>query len=239
MIFGGVQKNSLIDYPTKVSCVLFTQGCNFRCPYCHNPQLVPCREKRAPVFPEDEVLSFLAQRKNWLDGVVITGGEPTLQKDLFDFCGQLKEMGFSIKLDTNGSRPDVIRKLINGRRVDYIAMDIKTDPARYAPVFTATEDVECIRNSIETILASGLDHEFRTTCVKPFVDADIIRIIGHSIAGADRYVLQQARCIEGHALDPEFFKTPDWRMDAALLSVLCEIGAGFVKACRIRLAPEP
>ena len=239
MIFGGIQKNSLIDYPSKVSCVLFTQGCNFRCPYCHNPRLIPCRQKGSATIPADEVLSFLAQRKNWLDGVVVTGGEPTLQKDLFGFCGQLKEMGFSIKLDTNGSRPEAIEKLINGRRVDYIAMDIKTDPDRYAPVFTAIEDVRCIRESINTILASGLDHEFRTTCVKPFVDADAIRVIGHSIGGAQKYVLQQAQYIEGHVLDPGFFKTQDWQFDAALLSTLCDIAAGFVKACCIRWAPQP
>ncbi len=239
MIFGGIQKNSLIDYPSKVSCVLFTQGCNFRCPYCHNPQLIPCRQNRASTFPKKEVLSFLAHRKNWLDGVVITGGEPTLQKDLFDFCGQLKEMGFCVKLDTNGSRPEVIQKLLNSRRVDYIAMDIKTDPARYAPVFTSIEGIKRIRESIEAILVSELDHEFRTTCVKPFVDADAIRIIGQSIAGANQYVLQQAQYIEGHVLEPGFFKTQDWRLDTASLRSFFDIAAGFVKTCRIRWAHDP
>ncbi|RJP43790.1 MAG: anaerobic ribonucleoside-triphosphate reductase activating protein [Desulfobacteraceae bacterium] len=233
MIFGGIQKNSLIDYPSKVSCVLFTQGCNFRCPYCHNPQLVASRSTRSPVFEQD-VFAFLSKRKNWLDGVVISGGEPTIQDDLFDFCGRIKDMGFAVKLDTNGSRPQVVEKLIRLKRVDYIAMDMKTDPDRYVPVIAKAVDPALIRASAHAILASGLAHEFRTTCVKSIVDAESIRAIGVTITGAVRYVLQQVQCLEGHVLNPNYFKTHDWHLDGESISALRDIAAGFVEACTIR-----
>jgi pyruvate formate lyase activating enzyme len=237
MIFGGIQKNSLIDYPSMVSCVLFTQGCNFRCPYCHNPQLVGSRSPQLPIFEQD-VFALLSQRKKWIDGVVITGGEPTLQEDLFAFCRQMKDMGFAVKLDTNGSRPEVVKELVNSRLVDYIAMDIKTDPDRYAPVIAEVADPEKIRQSVRAILASGLDHEFRTTCVKFITDADAVRGIGKTISGAMHYVLQQVQCIDGHVLNPDFFKACDWHLDAAALSALRDIAAGFVEKCTIRWAPH-
>jgi pyruvate formate lyase activating enzyme len=235
MIFGGIQKNSLIDYPSKVSCVLFTQGCNFRCPYCHNPQLVASRSSQSSVFEQD-VFAFLSKRKNWLDGVVISGGEPTLQDDLFDFCGRIKDMGFAVKLDTNGSRPHVVEKLIRSKRVDYIAMDMKTDPDRYVPVIAEAVDPALIRASAQAILISGLAHEFRTTCVKSIVDSESIRAIGVAITGAVRYVLQQAQCIDGHVLNPNYFKTHDWHLDGGSISALRDIAAGFVETCTIRWA---
>lgn len=237
MIFGGFQKNSLIDYPSMVSCVLFTQGCNFRCPYCHNPQLTGSRSPRSPIFEQD-VFAFLSQRKKWIDGIVITGGEPTLQEDIFDFCRQVKDMGFAVKLDTNGSRPEIVQGLVNSRLVDYIAMDIKTDPDQYAPIIAEVVDPEKIRESVRAILASGLDHEFRTTCVKPIIDAESVRGIGKTISGAMRYVLQQAQYIDGHVLNSDFFKVHDWHLDAAALSAFRDIAAGFVETCIIRWAPH-
>lgn len=233
MIFGGIQKNSLIDYPSKVSCVLFTQGCNFHCPYCHNPQLVRSGSPLSTIF-EQEFFAFLSKRRNWLDGVVISGGEPTLQDDLFDFCGRIKDMGLAVKLDTNGSRPIVIERLIQAKLVDYIAMDIKTDPERYIPVIVEAVDPARIRASAQAILASGLAHEFRTTCVKSIVDAESIRTIGTVINGALRYVLQQVQCIDGHVLDPVYFKTHDWYVDEGSISVFRDIAAGFVETCNVR-----
>ncbi|MBW1769313.1 MAG: anaerobic ribonucleoside-triphosphate reductase activating protein, partial [Deltaproteobacteria bacterium] len=132
MLFGGLQKSSLIDYPGKLSCVLFLSGCNFDCPYCHNPGLVKGRFSDHAQFEEKTVYDFLEKRRGFLDGVVVSGGEPTLQKDLVSLCEKLKEMGYPVKLDTNGSRPQVLRSLIDEGLVDYIAMDIKTDLLRYS-----------------------------------------------------------------------------------------------------------
>ena len=130
MVFGGLQKQSLIDFPGKLSCVLFTSGCNFDCPYCHNPDLVNGHTPRPLVLKEGNIYDFLEMRKDFLDGVVISGGEPTLHGDLIDTCRKIKQMGFPIKLDTNGSRPATISNLLDEECIDYIAMDIKTEPLR-------------------------------------------------------------------------------------------------------------
>lgn len=236
MVFGGIQKTSLLDYPSKICCVLFAQGCNFRCPYCHNPRLVGTGPPQQSIF-EQEVFAFLSKRKIWIDGVVITGGEPTLQDNLFDFCGRLKNMGFSVKIDTNGSRPQMVEKLIGSGHVDYVAMDIKTDPKRYAPVISETVDPDHIRESARCILASGIDHEFRTTCIKSIVDSDAVRAIGKIIKGARRYVLQQVQYNGVQVLNPQYFKVSGRHMDAADISALRDIGAGFAETCMIRWAP--
>ena len=134
MKFGGLQKNSLIDYPGKIACVLFVCGCNFDCPYCHNPELVKETIENPLAFHENKAYDFLKKRKGLIDAVVISGGEPTLQADLADVCQHIKQMGFLVKVDTNGSRPEVVRQLIVDKLVDYLAMDIKTDPPAYSPV---------------------------------------------------------------------------------------------------------
>ena len=159
---GGLQKSSLIDFPGKVSCVLFFSGCNFDCPYCHNPDLVNGSGEPAS-FDEKSVHGFLEKRKGLLDGVVISGGEPTLQSDLVSLCEKVKRMGYSVKLDTNGSRPQALKRLIKDGLLDYIAMDIKTDPACYSPFTRGETHPDDIFSSIGIIMDSGLAYEFRTT----------------------------------------------------------------------------
>jgi pyruvate formate lyase activating enzyme len=203
MLFGGLQKTSLIDYPGKVSCVLFSAGCNFDCPYCHNPQLARGCPVGSPALFEDRFFRWLKRRRMILDGVVISGGEPTIQRDILSFCLKLKQMGYPVKLDTNGSRPYLIRRLIKEALVDYIAMDIKTDPLDYSPVIHRNQDANQILSSIQIIMESAPDYEFRTTCIKPLVSEAVINNIGRRIQGARRYALQRFHDV--NVLHPEYF----------------------------------
>lgn len=203
MLLGGLQKTSLIDYPGKLSCVLFFSGCNFDCPYCHNPQLARGCRVGFPSTIETQLYRFLKRRRTVLDGVVLSGGEPTIQKDLFSACLKLKQMGYPVKLDTNGSRPQVIRQLLDEKLVDYIAMDIKTDPLNYSPVINRSQDAGRILASIQIIKDSAPDYEFRTTCVKPLVSESVINKIGRRIKGAKRYTLQRFNNV--NVLHPEYF----------------------------------
>jgi pyruvate formate lyase activating enzyme len=231
MRIGGIQKNSLIDYPSRISCVIFTLGCDFDCPYCHNPELV----KPSPGdkgIDIREVFAFLKKRRPFLDGVVITGGEPTLQNDLFPFCRRIKDLGYPVKLDTNGSRPDIVNRLMREGLVDYIAMDIKTDPNRYVPIIVPKCDPDDIRSSIGLILKSGLPHEFRTTCIKPIIDEDAIRTISQMINDADLFALQKVQT--GDVLHPEFFNGYDRYYDDNDLQRFQSIAASNVKSCIIR-----
>jgi pyruvate formate lyase activating enzyme len=233
MKIGGIQKNSLIDYPQKISCVVFASGCNFDCPYCHNPGLAkpPAGDSLLEV---DAVVSFLQKRKSFLDGVVISGGEPTLQKDLFEFCQRVQSIGYPVKLDSNGSNPHVIERLIDNHLVDYIAMDIKTDPDRYVPMITKVIDPNAIRSSIRIIMESGIAHEFRTTCVKSIVDKTDILSIARLIQGADLYVLQKVNFQHTSVLHPEFFYTNAWQFDAEEIEKFQTSASEFVQACIIR-----
>jgi len=232
LLIGGLQKNSLIDFPGKVSCVLFLPGCNFDCPYCHNPDLVTGNHLSSSPLDVSGVCEFLEQRKGLLDGVVISGGEPTLAKDLPPLCEKIKGMGYAVKLDTNGSRPHVIRHLINEGLLDYIAMDIKTAPSEYARFVRIDGDSTDIRASIQIIMESPVHYEFRTTCVKPLVDSDIIESVAKTIKGANRYVLQ--RFNDTKVLHPEFFEEvePEYSMDE--LTSLQTIAEPWVKECILR-----
>lgn len=203
MIIGGIQKQSLIDFPGKISCVLFTQGCNFQCPYCHNPQLV--KSGKDSSIGEAWLWDFLKRRTGFVDGVVITGGEPTLQKDLVTFCGKIKAMGYLLKLDTNGSRPQVVQELIEEGFVDYIALDIKTDPSSYSPVLCGDSQQFAILETIRAVLTSSVEHELRTTCVKPLVDDTMIEGIVPMVSGANLFSLQQLRT-NSAMLNPEYMK---------------------------------
>jgi pyruvate formate lyase activating enzyme len=201
MKIGGFQKVSLIDYPGRVSATVFTQGCNFRCPFCHNPELVD-PERFEPVLDEEEILGFLDRRRGKLDGVSITGGEPTLQPDLAAFSGRLKKMGFLVKIDTNGSRPEVLADLVDRRRIDFVAMDVKGPLKKYGVLTGVGDSGPAIRESIGRIMASGLPYEFRTTVVPSLLTERDFREIGKLVENAACFVLQKyARTKQ---LDPAF-----------------------------------
>lgn len=232
MIIGGWQKVSLIDYPGKVSCVLFVSGCNFNCPYCHNPQLVKRGRLRSFFIDEQTVYDYLDNRKGLLDGVVISGGEPTIRQELIYLCKKVKKIGYPIKLDTNGSRPKVIKQLIEKDLIDYIAMDIKTDPFHYSPLIKKGQNPNHILASIQIIMESALAYEFRTTCVKPFVDAKIIRNIAKIIEGAMLYTLQPFN--NSKVLHPEFFKATNPGYEEDELMDLKSLAEPWVQSCIIR-----
>ncbi len=200
---GGFQKFTLIDFPGKPACIVFTQGCNFRCRYCYNVELV-LPERFGPTIPIEEVFSFLEERRGLLEGVVITGGEPTIQKGLDGFVERVKEMGYAVKLDTNGSLPHVLRKLLERGLLDYVAMDVKAPLEKYEEVCGVKVDVSKIAESIEIIKTSGIDHEFRTTVVKGQLNWEDILKIAELLKGSKRYYLQ--KFIPGKTLDPSFSK---------------------------------
>ncbi|MFZ0725554.1 MAG: anaerobic ribonucleoside-triphosphate reductase activating protein [Desulfobacterales bacterium] len=232
MIIGGLQKNSFIDFPGRISCVLFTSGCNFHCPYCHNPELACGLPSAEPVLTLKQFCAFLAARRSFLEAVVISGGEPTLQADLAAVCKAVKDLGFEVKLDTNGSRPRVLRRLLAEGLIDYVAMDIKTDPGRYAPVFQTIDEPAAIRESLRIILTSAPAYEFRTTCVRPIIDEEVIAAIARLIEGADRYVLQSFQ--DQRLLNPAFFQPVEPAFSDTQMRHLQAVARKWVGHCLIR-----
>ena len=206
MKIGGFQKNSLIDFPGTIACIVFTQGCNFICPYCHNPDLVASPQKVAgDLYDENKIFEFLEKRKGLLEGLVITGGEPTLQKDLIPFCRKVKDMGYKLKLDSNGTRPHVLAMLFEDRLIDFVSMDIKTSLENYHLVVPGKFDTQKILESIRLLMEKAPAYEFRTTCSRPFVSKEIMKAVGEMITGAPKYILQ--KCSRNvNVLDPEFLK---------------------------------
>ncbi len=200
MKIGGLQKISLIDYPGRISAIVFTQGCNFRCPYCHNPELVDPAQY-GPILSEEEVISFLEKRRGKLDAVTVTGGEPTLQPDLDRFFQEIKGMGYLTKIDTNGSNPDVLERLIRGHLVDYLAMDVKGPLQKYERIANVKVQTAKIQRSIELITASGIEHEFRTTVVRSQLDNEDL-IATSELLKKGLYVLQSF--VPAKSLDHEF-----------------------------------
>ena len=205
MIFGGIQKLTLLDYPEKTACTLFTIGCNFRCPFCHNTMFLDpdvCRGDSLPVsHDESEILSFLKTRQGLLDGICISGGEPLMQSGLASFIDKVKELGFLVKLDTNGSYPQKLATLISSGNIDYVAMDIKNCPDKYTKAIgVANYDIACITESMEILRSSPIDYEFRTTVVRELHTKDdlisIARLIAETASmsksthGQERYFLQ-------------------------------------------------
>lgn len=193
MRLGGYQKLTLIDYPGKIATTVFTVGCSFRCPFCHNPELVLPPQFPAPNNMEAEFFEFLKKRKGKLEGVCITGGEPTIQADIIDFIKKIKALGFLVKLDSNGSRPDILKKVIDEKLVDFIAMDIKNSPRKYSKTVGTKTDIRRIKLSVGLIMNSGIDYEFRTTVVPGIHSEKDFEDIAKWIGGAKAYYLQEYR----------------------------------------------
>ena len=190
MVIHGIQKLTLVDFPGHPASILFSGNCNFRCPFCQNAPLVLDSEDE-PVLDNDEIFSFLKKRKKMLEGVVVTGGEPTINKDLIPFLSSLKDLGYLVKLDTNGYRPDVLEKAMESGYVDYVAMDIKTSLDEY-PVVAGIKnlDVSRIERSVELLKSGAVDYEFRTTVVEPLHHKENFEKIGELLKGCRRYYLQ-------------------------------------------------
>ena len=189
MEIKGLQKTTLLDFPSKVACTVFTGGCNFRCPFCHNASLV-IRPDAASGFDTEEFFAYIQKRKGILDGVCITGGEPLLHKDIIPFMERIKSLGLLIKLDTNGSFPELLSEIIARGLVDYIAMDIKNSEEKYASTCGIHRFPDGVNESIELIMSCGVDYEFRTTVVDELHTVEDIERIAERIRGAKRYFIQ-------------------------------------------------
>lgn len=192
MKIAGLVKTSLIDYPGEVAAVVFTQGCNFRCGFCHNPDLLPIQSNKLKMILEDEFFEYLSERKGKLDGVVITGGEPTIQKDLIDFIKKIRALGFLVKLDTNGSNPDILKALLDENLLDYVAMDIKGPLEKYEKI-CGFLNTKFIHRSIEILLNSSIKYEFRTTVLPFYHEFEDFEKIGKLIQGAPKFTVQGFR----------------------------------------------
>ena len=188
MDLSGIQKMTLLDFPGKCACTVFLAGCNLRCPFCHNASLVLTSPE--PAMTEEEFFAFLKKRKGLLDGVCITGGEPTLRKDLPEFIRKIRDMGYLVKLDTNGSNPAMLGKLLEEKLLDYVAMDIKNCPDRYAATCGNVDILPQVEQCLTLLRDSNVEYELRTTCVKPFHDTKAMEAIGKWLSGTQNYYLQ-------------------------------------------------
>lgn len=221
MHIKGLQKLTLLDYPGHTACTVFTPGCNFRCPFCHNASLVLVRDSSQTArdefeIAEDDFFAFLDKRKNLLDGVCISGGEPTLQTDLMPFMQKIQECGYLVKLDTNGYRPEILQQILNAGLCDYIAMDIKASPTNYKKVSGLPSLMfEKIQTSIELIKHSNIDHEFRTTVVDQLHSEDDFVEIASLLKGEKKYFLQSF-VDSGDIIAPGFSAAPREKMQTYL-----------------------
>jgi pyruvate formate lyase activating enzyme len=244
MKIAGLQKFTLVDYPGKVACTVFTLGCNFRCGFCHNPELVnlearpllrglasKLRSRTSKLIPEKTFFGFLKEQKGFLDAVCITGGEPTIQDDLVDFIKKIKEKGLAVKLDTNGSNPKILEEILKEKIVDYVAMDIKAPINRYKEISGENINTENIKKSVELIKKSGVDYEFRTTVIPGFHGAGDFEQIGEWLSGASKYYLQQFR--PEKTLDPAYGALRAYPDE--MLKEFCGVLGGYVKFCDLRL----
>ena len=187
-MIGGLQKVTLLDYPGKVACTVFLTGCNLRCPYCHNPDLVLTKDN-GKYISEKEFFEFLLSRKGKLDGVCITGGEPTLYPNLTNLIRRIREMGFLVKLDSNGTVPEILKPLLREKLLDYVAIDIKNAPSQYAETCGA-DVIEYVEKSVALLKNSNIDYEFRTTVCHPFHSPKCLEEIGRWLRNAKRYYIQ-------------------------------------------------
>ena len=236
MRIAGIEKCSFVDYPGYLAAVFFTGGCNLDCYYCHNHSLV--REPDAGVqtwFDTEVALAWLDERRGFLDGVVITGGEPTLQPDLADFIRAVRAKGYRIKLDTNGTRPAILRELVDAGLLDYVAMDIKAPIEKYEAVCGVPVDYRVINESIDIIMAGRVDYEFRTTVLPQLTEADVVAM-ARRIRGARRYILQQYRRPETEHADPRLDLPP--HASAWPLGFLHKL-EDIVQSCTVRGFEQP
>lgn len=242
MIISGLQKTTLLDYPEHVAATVFLGGCNFRCPFCHNMDIVELSEttvlkENVVKYSEEDILAFLRKRSGVLDGVCITGGEPTIYKELLGFIKSIKKIRniendrpFLIKLDTNGTNPEMLKNLIENKMIDYIAMDIKSSIDNYKDVAGIISDelTENIIESVKIIINSGIEYEFRTTIVKDYHDEDVMRNIGRLISGAKKYYLQSF-------IDSEYVPNHELKAcDKDTLSRFVEIMKEYVDTVELR-----
>ena len=225
----GLQKLTLIDYPGRLAATVFLCGCNFKCPWCYSRELVlPEEIRKQPKISEKDFFDFLKERKELLEAVVICGGEPTIHQDLPQFCKKIKKLGYLVKLDTNGSGPKMLKKLINEKLIDYVAMDIKLPKEKYKEVLGV--DVKNIEESINILKSSGIDHEFRSTVVPTILDKEDVIKMAKWIQGAKKYYLQNFR--PEKTIDPEFEKIKPYP-EEYLLEIQKAI-APFFEICQMR-----
>ena len=228
MLINGFQKLTILDYPGKVACIVFTPGCNFRCPFCHNASLVTHIDKETYI-DVDEVLAYLKKRQGLLDGVVITGGEPLLQNGIEEFIAEIKSLGYSVKLDTNGSFPEKLISIVEKGLVDYVAMDIKNSKEKYGMTTGLKDfDITPIEKSVDYLLQNKVDYEFRTTIVKDFHTVDDIQDIVVWLKGAHKYFLQNfvdSGDLISDGLEP---------VSALLLKEMKEKASEFISSVEIR-----
>jgi pyruvate formate lyase activating enzyme len=202
MRIGGLQKTSFLDYPHQMSCVIFTVGCNFRCPFCHNKDLVI---GKVDEISEKEIFDFLEQRKNILEAVVVSGGEPTMQKDIFSFIEKIKKNGYLVKLDTNGTNPDVLKGLIDKKLIDFVAMDIKNDWENYDKATDVKNDLNKIKESVRIIKESGIGYQFRSTIVRGIHTVAMVKKMKKEFPDL---VLQKFRA--QNCIDPKYLEVEEW-----------------------------
>lgn len=228
MNIQGLQKLTLLDFPGKMACTVFTGGCNLRCPFCHNASIVVKPSKEGE-YSVEEILDFLKKRQGVLDGVAITGGEPLMQKDIEDFIRKIRELGYAVKLDTNGTYPDKLKSLVNQGLVDYVAMDVKASPEGYPPaVGIGGYDISKIKESIDFLINGNIDYEFRTTVVREFHSIFDMDSLGKFIKGAKRHYLQQFKD-SGDLIGFGLSAVPKSEMDE-----MKKIMLKYVESCEIR-----
>jgi len=227
MTLHAIQKLTLIDYPEKLACTLFLRGCNFRCPWCYSPELVNLNMERKVL--EKELFSFLEERKGKLEGVVLCGGEPTINQELLQLCSKIKNLGYEIKLDTNGSNPLLLRKLVSEKLIDYVAMDVKSPKERYSEAAGVVVDLDKIEQSICFLKKGNIDYEFRTTAHPLLKKQDIISI-ANWLKPAKKYYLQQFR--PEKTLNPDFVNLKGLS-EEELLEIKDEI-SDFFEICDVR-----
>lgn len=228
MDFAGMQSLTLLDFPNKVACILFVRGCNFRCPFCHNASLVCGGAENH--YPEEDILAFLKKRQGLLDGVVISGGEPTLYPELIPFLRKVRELGYAIKLDTNGTNPGLLKQIVRENLADYVAMDIKNSPHFYSATCGIPKaDIAAVEESRDFLISGETEYEFRTTVVDGLHTKESIEELACWIAGAKRYYLQAFKD-SGNLLHPENLHAFGQKEMAELL----EIAKKYIPSAALR-----